>query len=161
MLKRKRHTKGLHVGAAEGKLILAESGVKVVGVRLELDTTKAAFDRYTYEDIKQFYSELEKIDGINYATIRFNDGTGIFFVCGMTCCPEYGRVDRDGCIVGFPIGYVSDMGFYFVLTDDKDRPLTDGKIRKGINGIRESLDRINYVHDNCETAKKERLHMVM
>ena len=161
MLKRKRHTKGLHVGAAEGKLILAESGVKVVGVRLELDTTKAAFDRYTYEDIKQFYSELEKIDGINYATIRFNDGTGIFFVCGMTCCPEYGHVDRDGCIVGFPVGYVTDMGSYFVLTDDKDRPLSDGKIAKGINGIREPIEKYSYVNDNCEVARNQQLHVVM
>lgn len=161
MLKKKKHIKGLHIGAAEGRLILAESGVKVVGVRLELNISKAAFGRYTYDDIKQFYSEMEKIDGINYATIRFNDGTGIFFVCGMTCCPEYGRVDQDGCIIGTPIGYVDDKGTYFVLTDEMDRPLSDEKITKGINGIREPIEKFSYVNDNCEVARNQQLHVVM
>lgn len=141
---------GLHVSAAKGRLILAESGVNVVGVRLELKIRKAVFSKKSYEDIKVFMAELERVQGINYATLVFEDGTGIFFVNCMTCCPEYGKVDKDGCIDGFPVGFVQDTGSYFVLADDQDKPLSDGTDTRGINGIREPLDRFSYVHNNCE-----------
>lgn len=137
--------KGIHVGDAKGRLILAGAGVNILGARLELKISKRAFNKCTYDDIKTFYEELNRVGGCNYATIVFNDGTGIFFVNCLTACPEYGKVDQDGCIDGATIGYVKDMGSYFTLTDDQDRPLTKGTSAKGVNGIMEPLNSLNTV----------------
>ena len=149
-LKQLSQLKGLHVAAAKGRLIMADKGVNVVGVRLELKMKKTAFCKKSYDEIKTFWTELEKVKGVKYATICFNDGTGIFFVNCLTCCPDYGKIDRDGCIEGFPVGYVMDMGSYFTLTDDQDNPLIPEADKKGINGIMEPLIEFSYVHDNCE-----------
>lgn len=146
----KKIPKGLHIQSAEGKLILADAGVNVVGLRLEIKISKAAFSRKSYAEIKAFLNELEHVQGFNYATIRFDDGTGVFMVNCMTCCPEYGRVDRDGCIIGFPVAYVKDTGSCFVLADDQDRALVPGMDPKGINGIREPLNYFSYAKDNCK-----------
>ena len=137
--------KGIHVSDAKGRFILAGAGVNILGARLELKISKRAFSKCTYDDIKAFYQELERVCGVNYATIVFNDGTGLFFVNCLTACPEYGRVDRDGCIDGLALGYVKDMGSYFTLTDDQDRQLTGGTSGKGVNGINEPLNSLNTV----------------
>ena len=138
----KRHFSGLHVGTAKGKLIMADQGCTVVGVRLELKISKASFNRKTYGEIKEFLAEMEQVRGVNYFTILFNDGTGIFFVNCMSACPEYGKIDRDGCIDGFPFGYVTDRGAYFTLTDDQDRLLSSGTAPKGINGLNEVNEQV-------------------
>lgn len=133
----KMKIKGLHIGAMKLHAIMPAAGrsLKPIGSRLELNTLKKSyFNKISYDDIKVFYKELDAVE-VSWATIRFKDDTGIFFPLGKTFCPEYGILDEQGCIVGKPIGYVTDRGSYFVLTDINDDPLTQCKIPFGINGM--------------------------
>ena len=133
----KMKIKGLHIGAMKLHAVMPAAGSNLipVGSWLELDgMKKERFRKFSYDEIKAFYKELAAVK-VSWATVRFKDGSGIFFPCGKTFAPEYGLLDEQGCIVGKSIGYVTDKGKYFVLTDADDYPLHHGKTPFGINGI--------------------------
>lgn len=107
---------------------------------LEMRISKAAFTMKGHDDILKLFRGLAAVEGADYSTIRFEDGTGVFLVHGMACCPEYGKMDQEGCIDGLPVGYVKDTGSCFILVDDQDRPLSESRSDKGINGLNSSLN---------------------
>ena len=105
--------------------------------RLDMRISKASFSGMNAEDIRVLFVALATVPGVNHATIRFDDGTGLFLSGDLGCCPEYGVIDQDGFIDGFPVGYVRDMGAFFTLTDDQDRPMSAARSGQGVNGLKE------------------------
>lgn len=114
-----------------------------IGEYAYISMDKDDFQDMSYKEIKKNFKKISKLsDKYDYFNIYFDDETGITLPgCDLTAA-TYGAKTASEYDDGYtiePIGgytaYIDDRDSYYVLVDEDNYLMSDGKEKTGINGI--------------------------
>lgn len=85
--------------------VMSGDGSEKIGQRGYIITAKDMLKKASQSDFKEFVSKRVKDSGLNWVSIRCDDGTGICFEGSVAEMATYGEMAKDGTITK-TIGYI-------------------------------------------------------